>query len=179
MTVENLSRRQLLRGKLLTSLQSKSEQTEDFAPIRPPWSVTNEEFIAQCTRCGECLNVCETHILVKGDGDFPELNFEHGECTFCGKCVDICEQPIFRPKEETPWSYKISISTGCLTEHRIECRSCQDSCPQNAIRFRLQLGGVAKPSVALESCNGCGACVASCPTKAISIRRGIVNDNHE
>ena len=45
MTVENLSRRQLLRGKLLTSLQSKSEQTEDFAPIRPPWSVTNEEFI--------------------------------------------------------------------------------------------------------------------------------------
>ena len=52
MTVENLSRRQLLRGKLLTSLQSKSEQTEDFAPIRPPWSVTDEEFIAQCTRCG-------------------------------------------------------------------------------------------------------------------------------
>ena len=37
----------------------------------------------------------------------------------------------------------------------------------NAIRFRLQLGGVAKPILDLESCNGCGACLSVCPTKAI------------
>ena len=39
----------------------------------------------------------------------------------------------------------------------------------NAIRFRLQLGGVAKPILDLESCNGCGACLRDCPTKAIKI----------
>ena len=42
----------------------------------------------------------------------------------------------------------------------------KDSCPMNAIRFRLQLGGVAKPILDLESCNGCGACLSVCPNKS-------------
>ncbi len=84
-------------------------------------------------------------------------------------CVLVCEQPIFRSLEEEPWAHKVEITTQCLTENRVECRSCQDSCPMNAIRFRLQLGGVAKPILDLESCNGCGACLSVCPTKAIKI----------
>ena len=56
----------------------------------------------------------------------------------------------FRSLEEEPWAHKVEITTECLTENRVECRSCQDSCPMNAIRFRLQLGGVAKPILDLE-----------------------------
>ncbi|OOF57708.1 ferredoxin-type protein NapF [Rodentibacter myodis] len=169
MTVENLPRRQFLRGKFLASLHTKKEQIQGFEGIRPPWSVANNEFIAQCTRCGDCVDICETQILVKGEGGFPEVRFDKGECTFCGKCVEICQQPIFRSLTGLPWEHKIEIGASCLAQRHIECRACQDNCPQNAIRFRLQMGGVAQPIVDLESCNGCGACVKTCPVDVIKI----------
>ena len=54
---------------------------------------------------------------------------------------------FFGSLEEEPWAHKVEITTECLTENRVECRSCQDSCPMNAIRFRLQLGGVANTHI--------------------------------
>ena len=169
MAIENPSRRQLLRGQFLQSLHSESAKIQGINAIRPPWSINEVDFTDKCTRCGDCILVCETQIIVKGDGGFPEIQFDKGECTFCQKCVLVCEQPIFRSLEEEPWTHKVEITTQCLTENRVECRSCQDSCPMNAIRFRLQLGGVAKPMLDLASCNGCGACLSVCPTKAIKI----------
>ena len=157
MAIENPSRRQLLRGQFLQSLHSENAKIQGINTIRPPWSINESNFTDKCTRCGDCILVCETQIIVKGDGGFPEIQFDKGECTFCQKCVLVCEQPIFRSLEEEPWAHKVEITTQCLTENRVECRSCQDSCPMNAIRFRLQLGGVAKPILDLESCNGCGA----------------------
>ena len=169
MAIENPSRRQLLRGQFLQSLHSENAKIQGINAIRPPWSINEADFTDKCTRCGDCILVCETQIIVKGDGGFPEIQFDKGECTFCQKCVLVCEQPIFRSLEEEPWAHKVEITTQCLTENRVECRSCQDSCPMNAIRFRLQLGGVAKPILDLENCNGCGACLSVCPTKAIKI----------
>ncbi|HHF3693440.1 TPA: ferredoxin-type protein NapF [Haemophilus influenzae] len=169
MTVENLPRRQFLLGKFSTLSCLENNQKQNFVGVRPPWSVENSIFVAQCTRCGDCLSVCETNILVKGDAGFPEVCFDNGECTFCGKCVDACKQPIFYPRDQLPWSHKIDIGVACLTLHRIECRTCQDNCPANAIRFKLQMGGVAQPLVNFDACNGCGACVQGCPVNAITM----------
>ena len=174
-TTEQFSRRGFLRGRFVKSLQTESEQL-GFNGIRPPWAVDNVLFVESCTRCGDCIAACETQIIVKGEGGFPEIHFSNGECTFCQKCVQVCEQPVFRAVTEQPWQHKVEIGEGCLTQHRIECRSCQDSCPMSAIRFRLQMGGVAQPVLGLESCNGCGACLSSCPVNAITIRH---LDNNE
>lgn len=167
MVVENLPRRAFLRGRFLTS--SQQENMPRFDAVRPPWSIGEREFIDKCTRCNACLTVCETKILIKGEGGFPEVRFDNGECTFCQKCVEACQQPVFRSVDETPWEHKVRIHEHCLTQHRIECRSCQDSCSMSAIRFRLQSGGVAQPWVEMEQCNGCGACIQSCPVSAIKI----------
>ncbi|OOF45644.1 ferredoxin-type protein NapF [Rodentibacter trehalosifermentans] len=167
MAIENLPRRQFLRGKFLVSSQQKNTPAVDV--IRPPWSIGEREFVDKCTRCNTCFTTCETKILIKGDGGFPEVRFENGECTFCKKCAEVCPQPIFRPLDEKPWEHIIDIGENCLTQRRIECRSCQDNCPMNAIRFHLQMGGVAQPSVNGDTCNGCGACIKSCPVNAIKI----------
>ena len=113
--------------------------------------------------------MCETHVLIKGEAGFPQVQFSQGECTFCHKCVDVCKQPIFRLIDEKPWEHKVEITSLCLTQQKIECRSCQDNCPVNAIQFRLQIGGIAKPMVNVVNCNGCGACLNSCPVNAIKI----------
>ncbi|GAK87860.1 ferredoxin-type protein NapF [Vibrio ponticus] len=38
-----------------------------------------------------------------------------------------------------------------------------------AIQFRLEVGRVAQPNLDTTLCNGCGACVAICPTSSINV----------
>lgn len=169
MAEHSLARRQFLRGKFLQSLQSVQEQQQGLNPIRLPWALSEAEFVQGCTACGDCFSVCESRIIVRGANGLPEIDFSQGECTFCRQCVEHCPQPLFRPVEMPAWTHKIEIKHTCLSQHQIECRSCGDSCSNNAIRFRLSLGKVAQPQVDLDYCNGCGACLTSCPTNAIAI----------
>ncbi|MGC7590878.1 ferredoxin-type protein NapF [Bisgaard Taxon 46] len=169
MAVENLPRRNFLRGQFFTSLQSDQIKQQGFNGIRPPWAVNNTLFIQDCTRCDACIQACETKILIKGDGGFPEIQFNRGECTFCQKCVEVCQQPVFRPLSEPAWEHKVEITASCLTHKSVECRSCEDSCEMRAIRFKRQLGQVSQPTLDLDSCNGCGACIKGCPVSAIKV----------
>ncbi|MER0458744.1 ferredoxin-type protein NapF [Aeromonas caviae] len=155
----NLSRRGLFRGRL----------SAPKAGIQLPWSVSWDEFVAGCTRCGDCLAACPEQILIKGDGGFPTVDFHRGECTFCTECVSACQAPVFRPTIQTPWEYVAHIEAGCLATAQVFCQRCQDSCEQQAVRFSPRLGRVPTPGIHAESCNGCGACVADCPVGSISI----------
>ncbi|MFQ2711871.1 ferredoxin-type protein NapF [Aeromonas caviae] len=155
----NLSRRGLFRGRL----------SAPKAGIQLPWSVSWGEFVAGCTRCGDCLAACPEQILIMGDGGFPTVDFHRGECTFCTECVSACQAPVFRPTTQTPWEYVAHIEAGCLATAQVFCQRCQDSCEQQAIRFSPRLGRVPTPGIHAESCNGCGACVADCPVGSISI----------
>lgn len=169
MAESHLSRRRFLRGEFLSSLQSKNQQIQGMNRIRLPWAVESSLFTQGCTRCGDCITACETQILIRGDGGYPEIRFAQGECTFCQACVQICQQPIFRPFDETPWEHKVSITERCLAYGQVECRSCEDVCETRAIRFQRQLGKVAQPLLNLADCSGCGACIAVCPRDAINI----------
>ncbi|OAN13910.1 ferredoxin-type protein NapF [Photobacterium jeanii] len=136
---------------------------------RMPWVVDEETFVDQCTRCNKCQSACEENIIIKGDGGFPTVDFNRGECTFCGDCAEACPEPLFRPTTETAWDVKAQINQQCLAQHNVECRSCGDMCEVMAIRFQLQPGRVAQPQLESDVCNGCGACVATCPSSAITM----------
>lgn len=139
-------------------------------PRRPPWALAEEEFIARCTRCSDCLSACPTGILEKGRGGFPRVNFAKGECTFCGDCVAACKPAaLVRAEGAAPWRLAAQIGVTCLAHQGVVCRSCGDRCEVRAIRFRLARGGVARPELDGASCTGCGACVAVCPVGAISM----------
>ncbi|AJW28916.1 ferredoxin [Chania multitudinisentens RB-25] len=144
--------------------------------IRPPWSCENSLFLAGCTRCLACVTACETGVLITGSGGFPEVDFQRAECTFCRQCATACEASLFYPPQTHPWQLVAEFTARCLAWHGIECRSCQDNCEMQAIRFRPQLGGIAKPVLEAAACNGCGACVADCPASAIAITRSKNNE---
>ncbi|MDV7104823.1 ferredoxin-type protein NapF [Vibrio sp. TH_r3] len=148
------------------------------APQRMPWLVGESEFIADCSRCNKCINVCETSIIVKGDGGFPEVDFSLGECSFCEKCADICPEPLFTPRSEPSiprselaWQQVARINDKCLSLQGVECRICGENCEYSAIKFRLQVGGRAKPILNEIDCTGCGGCIKPCPANAIDIYR--------
>lgn len=134
-------------------------------PLRPPWT-TEDAILSACTGCGDCVTACPAAIVATGAGGYPEIRLAEGECTFCGRCAESCSAGVFdlaRPA----FRHAIAIGGNCLSKTGTECRSCQDACPQAAIRFRPRLGGIAVPELDGDLCTGCGACLAPCPVDAI------------
>ncbi|WP_087482213.1 ferredoxin-type protein NapF [Vibrio mangrovi] len=143
--------------------------TPQEQPPALPWIQDLTAFFEHCVRCSQCIDACETQIIVHGDGGFPQVDFHTGECTFCYQCAAACPEKLFLPETASPWNAKATVSAKCLAQQNVECRSCHDSCEPAAIQFRLQPGKVAQPQINPELCNGCGACVAGCPTQAITV----------
>jgi ferredoxin-type protein NapF len=155
------TRRQFLRGRI----------SPRHTPQRPPWALAEEQFLAACTRCGDCVRACPQGIVVE-DGGYPRIEFGKGECTFCGECVAACKTGALRREaERPPWRLLPVIDDTCLARRGVVCRSCGDACAAGAIRFSPQLGGSALPEVEASRCTGCGGCVAPCPARAIVMGR--------
>lgn len=168
----DLKRRAFLRGKI---------SRQDINTIRPPWTIKASLFIDTCTRCDKCITACPEKIIFRGDGGYPEINFQQGECTFCAKCVDACETSAFinLPANkkidslieiEKPWELHISFDKSCLSLNAVVCRACADNCDEQAINFQLKIGGISEPQFLQNDCTGCGACISVCPVRAVKIK---------
>lgn len=138
--------------------------------LRPPWSRGEAEFTERCTQCSKCIAACPAKILSKGHAGYPIVVFGGAGCTFCGACAEACEAGCFdRADARPPWNMKASISSQCVEAKGIACRMCEAACEFSAIRFRPKLGGGSSPMISLTECTGCGACIAPCPVKAITV----------
>ncbi|MBL8642869.1 MAG: ferredoxin-type protein NapF [Rhodospirillaceae bacterium] len=152
------ARRAFLRGK-----------TSEPAALRPPWALSETEFIEKCTRCGDCVSACPQHVLINLDGGYPAFDPQRGECTFCGECVTACSaKALLQTQDQKPWHTTAVISSACLAQNGVTCLSCRDACGETAIQFQIAKGGVI-PALNADRCNGCGACVSVCPVNAISL----------
>lgn len=154
-----LSRVELLRGRFEAAP----------APVRPPWALAEPAFLEACTRCDDCRLACPEGIIQRGRGGYPEIDFRNGECTFCGDCATACETGAIGDSAGGPWHHRAQIGDRCLARQGVVCRLCEDQCAPRALRFRPVLGGAALPEIDDNLCSGCGACVAPCPTEAITM----------
>lgn len=156
-----INRRQFLRGNF----------RQTTTAIRPPWALTAYDFINACSRCDECVDKCPEKIIVKDENSFPIVDFGLGGCTFCQECVAACDDGALSTghPEQLPWGLKADISNDCISLHAVTCRSCADSCEEEAISFRSQVGGISLPEINTTSCTGCGFCLATCPVTAIKV----------
>lgn len=169
----NPARVGLLRGRV--------RQRSERRPVRPPWALEEFDFLQLCSRCDACIRTCSDHLLVRGEGGFPEANFSAAHCNFCGDCVAVCETRALRKtdvqginaqsEERVPWQLWPQVSAACLLHKQVACRSCGDVCVVAAIHFTLVpgRGGIPQMHIQSEVCTGCGACVAACPAQAITL----------
>ncbi len=160
-----ISRRQFLHGDVRGTTQ----------PLRPPWALSEAQFIETCERCDECISACPEKILRRGSGGYPEVTFAAGGCTFCGDCAKACEYGVLRfedDPQQMPWRLAVAIGASCLSLNGTVCRSCGEVCEDRAIRFKLEVGGIARPLLDAAECNGCGQCVSVCPVGSIRIEPG-------
>ena len=149
--------------------------------IRPPGSLPEEDFLARCVQCGECMKACPTNTLqplALSAGltalYSPRLIPQRGPCMpECNVCGMVCPTGAIRKltSNEKVWA-KIGtahvLRNKCLAwEFDKKCLICDEFCPFNALDFRIVPGvSVAVPFVNEERCSGCGLCEYNCPVQA-------------
>ena len=138
------------------------------APVRPPWARPAGPFEDMCSRGGACVDACPEHIVVRGDGGFPVVDFALGGCTFCGACVDTCASGALHFTARPPWILTLSVGEGCVAREGVACRACADWCDAAALRLP-PAGRRGPPAIDLARCTRCGGCVAPCPADAVSL----------
>lgn len=158
--------------------------------IRPPGAITENEFIAQCIRCGECVRICATSgkclqiaFLETGwEGLLtPLAKFRYGYCEYnCNLCGQICPTKAIQPltlaeKQKVKMGKAIFLKERCIPYRVNEnCLVCEEHCPlpDKAIKVIPQeyidpLNGskhiVLYPHVDENLCIGCGICENKCP----------------
>lgn len=153
---------------------------------RPPGAQDESRFIGACVRCGKCLEVCPTGVIVPTsieDGVMavrtPKLNFSrtaqdlHGKMGWCdhcaennggvAKCAEVCPSGALSLEDDSSFDTMrlglAEITTDwCLAWNLKGCTLCKNACPREAIYF----DEVNRPHVQAELCNGCGSCEQVC-----------------
>jgi len=152
--------------------------------IRPPGAVPEQEFLARCVRCQQCVKVCPTNGLQPALAEAgweglwtPVLVPRLGPCTqYCSQCGQVCPTQALQPfaVEEKQHLYlgtaQIDRSLCLVWAQGRECLVCDEVCAYRAVEWQ-QLDGQRRPLVREQVCTGCGLCEYSCPIQpAAAIR---------
>ncbi len=147
--------------------------------IRPPGALREEEFIALCTKCDECIKVCPHHSIRKLNKDLdiadgtPIIVPEDAACFLCEDfaCITACKDGALvavESKEQVAMGKATINEDNCMAYGVQFCEQCVRNCPvPDAIYLDDN-----KPVVRREKCVGCGVCENVCKTvnQPIAIR---------
>lgn len=162
-------------------------RTRNARLIRPPGGRVEDDLLALCTRCGQCMKVCPTNVLqpcvsaAGVEGVFtPQMDFRIGPCEWsCNECGKVCptgaiQRLTLDAKRQTIIGRAYIDRNRCIpwADYKT-CLVCQELCPvpDKAIVIntaevvapggqRVKLG---RPEVIAEKCIGCGVCENACP----------------
>lgn len=190
----DLHKRHLLSGMaagiITIPLIKAGVTSEGMEPelIRPPGSITEQDFLTRCIACGQCIKVCPNHVI--GSSGFadgfsrigtPKLLTHKGFCKEdCIACGNVCPTGALIPVSLSDKPYikigtAIVDNTRCIAWRGIRrCLICSTLCPYNAITVE-QAGPESSPKsgpvINEELCTGCGKCEKYCPVSSHSAIR--------
>jgi ferredoxin len=165
-------------GALVLFLLFRISKRDNPRLIRPPGAPSEDEFLDQCIRCGECIKVCLTGglqpaLLEAGfEGIWtprlvPRIGYCEYDCTLCGK---VCPTQAIRELSKRE-KHRVRIGIARINKKECipytqnkNCLVCEEFCPvpEKAIRFKKR-GNLLLPYVIEDLCIGCSVCEARCP----------------
>ncbi len=161
-------------------LRGTKQQTPEY--LRPPGAGDEDEFLARCIRCAQCVEVCPTQVLRPAGADSaiaigtPYLVARDKPCNLCQgeeelKCIAACPTDALQEL-----SHRRDVRMGvaaidteiCLPFVGVSCKACWHACPfpREAITFDTR----GRPIVVEDACVGCGLCEYACLTERPAIR---------
>ena len=147
--------------------------------LRPPGALDEVAFLAACTRCGECTDVCPVHAIIKVPtsgglaAGTPMINASVQACIACEDmpCAAVCPTEALAVPENVWEGYRMAglelDPDRCIAFYGSECGVCVRSCPVGEKAMTLDDGG--RPVIKFEGCVGCGSCVRSCVSSPSSL----------
>jgi len=171
--------------KLLREMTARAEAR--VAPrryFRPPGAATEIAFLASCTRCGDCIDVCPVHAIITappGAGlaaGTPIIDPGIQACVVCQDmpCAHACGTGALVPPPDGWGSVHLGTleldPERCITFHGVPCGVCARACPVG--ERALALDGAGHPVLKPEGCVGCGVCVTACVTSPSSLRLSLL-----
>lgn len=182
-TGEPGDRRQFLGDTLGRVAEELAKRTERrVAPkqyFRPPGALDELPFLAACTRCSACVDVCPAHAIVKAP---PGAGFAVGTpmidpiiqpCTVCDDmlCAAACPTEALNVPETMWEGYRLAslelVPEQCIAFQGVQCGVCARACPIGDDAMSLDPEG--RPVIKIEGCVGCGVCVRACVTAPSSL----------
>lgn len=162
-------------GSLLSSPppSSPAAGSAKHTLLRPPGAVAEADFLAGCTRCGDCITACHPKAIFKAPAGAllvegtPVIDPLLNPCVLCTDlpCIAACEPGVLKmvKHEDVRMGRAVILESKCLAHQGQECRHCLHFCPfpETAIRFVEGL-----PEILAEGCTGCGICSHYCHTLA-------------
>ena len=163
--------------------------------LRPPGAVAEEEFLARCIRCGECMRACPQHALQPALLQFgleemwtPVLTPRIGYCEYnCTVCLQVCptgaiEVLTQRAKQQFRIGTAFFDKDQCIPwAENIDCLVCEEVCPtptkaillhdEEALDDEGNKRIVKRPYIVEAYCIGCGICETKCPVEGLSAVR--------
>ena len=163
----------------LVGINVPRERTKERLTIlRPPGARPEDEFLARCVRCGECMRVCPTNGLqplglqagLEGLWT-PHLVPRLGYCVYsCTLCGEVCPSQAIRSLTEDqkhrlsmgkakfnrsrciPWRGYARFREGLTEWQDCNCGTCEEACPVpgKAIRYNRFVGKVGEKEIFID-----------------------------
>lgn len=167
-----LSRRAFMTGGFLRQAAAPASAAPRpvFPVLRPPGAIAEADFLAGCTRCGDCIRACPHQAIrlapdrLRAAAGTPIIDPTVQPCLMCPDtpCITACAPAVLRraPEAPVPAIGLARISTvDCLAHHGTTCSTCSERCP---VEGAIRLTG-SRPQVVPDACTGCGICHHVCP----------------
>jgi MauM/NapG family ferredoxin protein len=192
-----VTRRTVLAGAIGLAAYPIFRSGDQFARessfIRPPGSLIEEDFLARCVRCGQCMKICPNNALHPAtletgwEGIFtpvlvPRIGYCEHTCVLCGHaCPTGAILPLdIKTKIGDADTPPTRIGTAFFDKGRClpwamgtTCIVCEEWCPTSPKAIWLEEVEVKDRNghatmlklahVDPDKCTGCGACEKVCP----------------
>ncbi len=141
--------------------------------FRPPGAVEESQFLAGCTRCGDCITACPYQAIRLAPATdsmiasrqrivgTPIVDADVQACLMCEDfpCIAACQPGVLSPTNPPIMGTAFITAQLCLAYQQTPCSVCSQHCPVEDV-IRVDDG---KPAITQDNCTGCGVCRQVCP----------------